>query len=269
MRKRITFCIALLIALALITPVFAVGEPVYAEAQLTAASAAPCVIDHADLLLPEEERELNAYAQQIAETYGIGVYIMTVYDFRDYGEEDEIFEVLWNYYHDNGLGYGTDREGMILMLSMAERDFATFFYGENTEYAFNSYGQEQLEGYFLDNFGENDWYGGFDDYLWGSEAFLKMAAIGEPIRQSPTFLLILFVGSACIIAAVSTFAQWLRMRNVAAKTDASEYQTPEGLRLSHAEDRFLFQNVTRRIIEMDSGSSSHSGGGGSGRSGKF
>ena len=115
------------------------------------APATPYVIDDARLLTIEQRQELNAYAEKITETYGMGIYIMSVEDFHNYGEEPQIFDVLWNYYHDNSLGYGADRQGMILMLSIAERDFATFFYGEDTEYAFNGFGQAQLENYFLDD----------------------------------------------------------------------------------------------------------------------
>ena len=37
---------------------------------------------------------------------------------------------------------GDDRDGIIILLSMAERDYAMFVYGTYAETAFNSYGQE-------------------------------------------------------------------------------------------------------------------------------
>lgn len=229
------------------------------------------VLDDAGLLTPEQQQALNAESKRIAETYGVGIYIMTVDDFRDYGEESQIFDVLWNYYHENAMGYGEDRQGMVLMLSMRYRDFATYFYGEDTEYAFNSYGQEQLEQYFLDNFGENDWYGGFCDYLEASEEFLQKAAAGDPMRESPAPMAMLFVVIALSISGLVTFVFWSQMRTAKLQSNASHY-IKGGLQLNHKTDRFTHQTRSVRVIPKSSGSSgsrSHSGGGGSGRSGKF
>ena len=240
------------------------------------APATPQVIDDARLLTIEQRQELNAYAAKITETYGMGIYIMSVEDFHNYGEEPQIFDVLWNYYHDNSLGYGADRQGMILMLSMAERDFATFFYGEDTEYAFNGFGQAQLENYFLDDFGSDDWYDGFVDFLVASEDFMAKAAAGEPVRDNPWSLASVFVLIALFVSFVVTRLLWMKMANVAAQKGAKRYQTAEGLVLTKQIDQFLTQTIRRRKIESsDSGSGrsgsshAHSGGGGSGRSGKF
>ena len=240
------------------------------------APATPYVIDDARLLTIEQRQELNAYAEKITETYGMGIYIMSVEDFHNYGEESQIFDVLWNYYHDNSLGYGAKRQGMILMLSIAERDFATFFYGEDTEYAFNGFGQAQLENYFLDDFGSDDWYDGFKDFLTASEDFMEKAAAGEPVRDNPWSLASVFVLIALFVSFVVTRLLWMKMANVAAQKGAKRYQTAEGLVLTKQIDQFLTQTIRRRKIESsDSGSGrsgssrAHSGGGGSGRSGKF
>ena len=240
------------------------------------APATPYVIDDARLLTIEQRQELNAYAEKITETYGMGIYIMSVEDFHNYGEEPQIFDVLWNYYHDNSLGYGADREGMILMISMADRDFATFFYGEDTEYAFNGFGQAQLENYFLDDFGSDDWYDGFMDFLVASEDFMAKAAAGGPVRDNPWHLSLLFVLIACFISFVVTRLLWMRMANVATQKSATGYVSRNGLVLTHQNDIFLHQTILRRKIESsDSGSGrsgssrAHTGGGGSGRSGKF
>ena len=240
------------------------------------APATPYVIDDARLLTIEQRQELNTYAEKITETYGMGIYIMSVEDFHNYGEEPQIFDVLWNYYHDNSLGYGADRQGMILMLSIAERDFATFFYGEDTEYAFNGFGQAQLENYFLDDFGSDDWYDGFMDFLTASEDFMAKAAAGEPVRDNPWSLASVFVLIALFVSFVVTRLLWMKMANVAAQKGAKRYQTAEGLVLTKQIDQFLTQTIRRRKIESsDSGSGrsgssrAHSGGGGSGRSGKF
>lgn len=229
------------------------------------------VFDEAGLLSDTEREALEAYAQKIGESYGCGVYMMTTEDYQAYGWNSDVFDVTWNIYHDRRLGWGEAREGVFLLLSMRYRDFATYFYGKDTEYAFNSYGQEQLEQYFLDNFGENDWYGGFCDYLEASEEFLQKAAAGDPVRESPAPMAMLFVVIALIISGLVTFVFWSQMRTAKLQSNASHY-IKGGLQLNHKTDRFTHQTRSVRVIPKSSGSSgsrSHSGGGGSGRSGKF
>ena len=257
MRKLLSVCMIVLLVAALAVPAFA-AETAF-------------VTDDARLLTDRQRDELNAYAGEISQTYGIGVYILTVPDFRDYGEESEVYDVLWNYYHDNNLGFGQNREGMILMLSMAQRDFAAFYYGRNTEYAFDSYGQEQQVSYYLDNFREDDWYGGFLDYLNSSADFLAKAAAGDPVRESAAGSVVLFVAVAWVLALIITLLEWSKMRNVRIGTDASAYQTQGGLKLTERKDFFIRRDVSRRKIEKapPASSTAHSGGGGSGRSGKF
>jgi len=237
-----------------------------------AAADTPYVIDDAALLTPEQRQELNARAEQIADTYGIGVYVMTVSDYRAYGDGTMIFDVLSEYYHANRLGCGKDRQGLILMISMDQRDWATFYYGEDTEYAFNSFGQKQHEGYFLDDLQQDDWYGGFSDHLTAAEEFLAKAAAGDPVRDEPWSLSLLFVLIALFVSFLVTRLLWMRMSNVAARKDADAYGTSEGLVLTEQSDLFTHQTVKRVKVESSSASGSsqaHSGGGGSGRSGKF
>lgn len=236
-----------------------------------ACGASQYVFDEAGLLSDIEREALEAYAREIGEAYGCGVYMMTTEDYQGYGWDSDVFDVTWNIYHDRRLGWGEAREGVFLLISMRYRDFATFFYGEKTEYAFNAYGQEQLEQYFLDNFGENDWYGGFHDYLSACEEFLQRAAAGDPVRESPVPLAMLFVTIALGISGIVTFVFWSKMRTAKLQSNASHY-IRGGLQLTREKDRFTHQTRTVRVIPKSNGSSgsrSHSGGGGSGRSGKF
>ena len=41
------------------------------------------------------------------------------------------------------MGEGPNRDGIMLLLSMDDRDWAMFCYGSRCEYAFNSYGQQK------------------------------------------------------------------------------------------------------------------------------
>ncbi|MBR2047763.1 MAG: TPM domain-containing protein [Oscillospiraceae bacterium] len=260
-RQLLKITLILLLILSLTFSVFATGEW-RNDAH---------ILDRANLLTQEENEALNTLASQISNEYSCGIYIMTVPDFTAYGFGYDIFEAAWRTYHDNELGYGPGRDGMILMLSMADRDYAMFFYGQ-AEYAFNDYGQEQLETVFLDNFRNDDWFGGFLDYLETSEEYLSLAAQGDPVRESPMEMAGIFIFIAVIISAVVTGIFWAQMRNVHSKREASHYITDGGLKLKGRTDLFLRRSrVVRKIPKQTSSGSSgsRSGGGGSGRSGKF
>ena len=229
------------------------------------------VFDEAGLLDSSEHQALETLAGEISREQGIGIYIMTVYDYRDYGYSGDVFDTTWQIYHDRKLGMGSDRQGMILLLSMKERDYATFFYGDDTEYAFNAYGQEELEQYFLDDFKRNDWYSGFHDYLTQSRDFMQDAADGDPVRKSSMGRVLIFVAVALLLSGIITLIPYVAMKNVKRKVTAGNYIVGTGLNLTRREDRFTHQTRSVRTIQSSSGSGSRSrsGGGGSGRSGKF
>ncbi len=229
------------------------------------------VYDEAGLLDAGEEAKLNAKAASVAEKYGCGIYMVTVDDYQEYGNGD-VYTTATQIYHGLELGEGADREGILLMLSMDDRDYATFFYGEQVEYAFVEYGQILLEEEFLDDFGSNRWYDGFEDYISTCDEYLGLAAAGNPVRESFGYMYVIVVGVSLLIAFIVTMVMRASMMSVKKGGMVNAYVTEEGLNLTERSDWFLYNTQTRRKIERSSsgsGSRSHSGGGGSGRSGKF
>lgn len=228
------------------------------------------VFDVSDLLSFEQWEELESRAETISKRQNCGIYFALVDDFTDYGYGD-IYEVTYTIYHDNELGMGENRDGIIVMLSMEERDYAMFVYGEYAEYVFNEYGQLMLEEAFLDDFGENDWYGGISHYLDTCDEFLTKAEEGKPVRESPLPSIAIATGASCLIAAIVCSVFKYRMRTVHQQTEANAYITEGGLQLTDQYDQYTHTTETRTKIEKESssGTSSESGGGGSGRSGNF
>ena len=168
---------------------------------------------------------------------------------------------------------GANRDGIIVLLSMDERDYAMFVYGENAEYAFNKYGQEQLEDAFLGYFGDNDWYGGASHYLDTCDEYLTLAEEGDPVRKNTLPMYLIVVAASCAISGfICIMLKW-KMQTVHKKVEADEYVATGGLKLTKQYDRYTHTTETRRKIhdDSDSGGSTSicSGVGGSGRSGTF
>ena len=228
------------------------------------------VTDEAGLLSEQERAELEDLCSTVSALYPSAVYIVTVDDFRDYGSGD-VFEVTYGIYHEYQLGKGAGRDGVILLLSMEDRDFALFVYGDQAEYALDSYGQLQLEEAFLPYFREDDWYGGFRAYAETAEYMIERAQNGDPVRESPAGS----IGVAIVLSFVASLIICLilrsGMKNVYTETDATVYLS-KPLHLIYRRDQFIRKTESRRKIESSSSSGSSRarvGGGGSGRSGKF
>lgn len=230
------------------------------------------VYDEAMLLNAAEAAQLEETAAEISVRYGCGVYIVTVWDYTGYGST--VRGAAENYFLIHNLGLGSDDNGVLLLLSMAERDYALIAHGDTGNRAFTDYGKDILSEEFLDDFRYDDWVGGFSDYLSVSEDLLYAAAAGTPVDVEQgsgiglTLIMVLLVpaliaGIACGIMAAS-------MKSARSKTHADEYR--KGVRMTNRHDRFITRTVVRQKIESSSSSSGGTrvnSGGFSGKSGKF
>ncbi len=239
------------------------------------------VWDTAGIMSGSEVAELEARAKEIADTYQCATYIVTVEDFQDY-DLSGVYNAATSIYKTMGFGYGSGKDGEMLMLSMRDRDFAIIAYGDYGNACFTDYGKEKLDEVYLDNFRNNDWFGGFSDYLTQSEKYLRMASEGtffdvdtDPEKIAADRMLI-FVGVLAISAVISLIVciiLYRKMRLV--ENGNADYYAVEGsFRLNGRNERFLHRTTTRTKIERKQrsgggGGTSVGSGGFSGHSGKF
>ena len=227
-----------------------------------ALAAGDWVTDEAGLLTDQQISQLSQRAAALAQSSGVGVYIRTVDDYADYGF--------------------TDVETASYTL-----------YGDKAELLFPDSALQQLEDGFLDDFRNDDWYGGFCDYIDGCAGLLSGKSYTgsdsdyayspghdadvDPGFSAPSLLRNLGIALmiSCVIALIVCLILKAKMRSVRRQTEARAYVTPAGLHLTRRDDVYTHTTTTRRKIERDndhhsgSGGSSFSGGGGHGRSGSF
>ena len=241
------------------------------------------ITDTVGLLTSDEDLTLEARAEEISAQYGVGIYLLILEDYSEY--YDDPYETAYELYHQNTLGMGEDRDGVILLMSMSDRKYATFFYGPKAEYAFDAYGQELMEEEFLDNFRDDDWYDGFEDYLEVCDEYLARAEAGDPVRGDYSSAggsdgsgigttILVCLGISAVIAMIVCLILRGKMKSVRKGTHADAYVTGS-LNLTASRDQYTHTTETRTKIGHESsdsdggGSSACSGGGGSGRSGSF
>lgn len=280
--KKVSVSLLLLLALLLSLSVCA-----SAEARID------YVTDAANILTAGEKQELRDRAEQISEQYDFGVYVVVVNDYRDYvkGNIETFSEEI---FHSYGLGRRSDEAGVILAMSMNERDYDIYAHGNFGNYAFTDYGKQQLANSFLDNFRRNDWAGGFRDFIETSADMLQKAKDGnpvdiwipdpDPVATGPSFdgfkaAISLAMGALFGGGAVGGMKR--SMKTAVKQTQAENY-IRGGVNLRGERDTFINRSVTRTRIRQESSSSGsrpsggHFGGttisgshGGSHHSGKF
>ncbi len=248
------------------------------------------VTDDARLFSDQERAYLEQRAAEISEKYNFGVYIVTLDNYLNYHGSSNIEKFTMNYYDENGFGYGDDKAGTILLLSMAKRDYDLDFNSDRANEIFTYSGREQMKSRFLAYFRQNDFYGGFDEYLSTCEEYLQAAADGTPVGASddvpdgywdnytdydnerlPLWIALIPGAIAAILAGVLTS---IPMHSAKKKQDADVYCVPGSLDIRRRSDMFLHRSVTRTPRETESSSSSsdshnYSSGSHSGSSGKF
>lgn len=272
--KRIRFIPiwVLLCSLLMTIPVFAASE-FSPDRWPTNGEPIGYITDTAGILTPTQRQELSRQAQTVSETHDFGIYLITVDSFWDYTDSSDVFDAATTLYTQYDLGIGEDKRGLLLLLSMQERDFSLITYSDYGDFAFDETTREELTGCFLDNFAFNDWYGGFTDYIAAANTTLE----GAPGLRIITILL--YIGFILLfplpVAAIVVFVAGFKMKSVAAATEASVYAV-DGLTLTNSYDHYSHTTQTRRKINNETnrsggggGTRSKSSGGFSGTSGKF
>ena len=289
-----------LIALLLLCTVFCLCSSFTAAAE----TGLGYVTDQAGILSDEQEQALTETAEGLTQRYGVSFYIVTVQDYRDYDASgvDNCAEGLYSYYD---LGSGPDRDGVLLLLSMSDRDYSLTTYGFFADYCFGDPNKNLVEAAFLDNFRNNDWMGGFGDYLSQCDDVMATAAqhhlskdsepcsyngiaypnktyvygdlreSAEPVKMPLGMKLLIGIGAPCLIALIVCSTFKAQMKTAKLRTTAEEYVVPGSMALRASDDRFVNRSVTRVPIPKNNNSSGRGGfsGGGSGgfhsHTGKF
>lgn len=233
------------------------------------------IADEADILSAEEERLLEDAAGDASLHYGCGIYIVTLRDYSEYGSS--VRDAAEEYFLAKNFGLGGDQNGIMLLLSMAERDYALIAHGSLANRAFTDYGKDVLSEEFLDDFRYDDWFDGFEDYISCGADFLQAESEGTPVdtgRNSGTasvdltWILVLVIPAG--IAGVSCGVMAASMKTARVKRNADAYILQKGIRITGQHDRFLNRTVVRQKIETNSsGGTRVNSGGFSGKSGKF
>ncbi|HHX62568.1 MAG TPA: TPM domain-containing protein [Epulopiscium sp.] len=228
------------------------------------------VADGVGVLTDDEYFELNELAQDITEQYQCEVSIVIIEDKGD----GNITEFAKYFYEEYGYGYGANKSGLMLLISMKERDYVLRAYGYGNT-AFTDHGKDVLaDKYLLPMLGKNNYYSAFSIYLNKTAEFLKMAENGTPFdSNSPSdslwIKLVIVMLVPLLIAGVVCFIFLRQMKTAVPQRAADSYIPNGGFNLTMQADQFLFKTETRTRIEESSTGTSVGSDGSSNKQGKF
>lgn len=228
------------------------------------------VFDEAQLLDEQQEQQLNKLAAKYTEKYDCGLYIATVdnyVDYLDYG--NDVQDAAKKIYQEKNMGVGTQYDGVLLLLSMSERDYALICHGNFANRIFDQTAREDIADSFRPYFRENDWYNGFQAYLKSSSKALS----GDHFKQGMLSIVVVLVCPAAV-ALIVVMTLKAKMKSVQVGSQARMYVVQGSEKWRVRDDVFTHTTEVRRRIEQprstsSGGHSSSSRGGFSGTSGKF
>lgn len=273
--KRVVLFLLLIIMLIPVFTICAFGEEPAQQYIRYSPFEGEYLIDRYGLLTEEEQQAIEELAKQVSEQRECGIYVMIVEDYKELYKYRAIFKVNYTYYHEHNLGWGEERDGVMLLLSMKERDFSFFVYGDRAEHALNHYGQIQLENSFIGKLGRNLWYDGVRAFVSCCDRFLELAQEGTPVRRSATPGIVISAILSAFLGTILPAKMLSKNRKPEMKSEAMSYIS-KNLHITLSEDKFYDYSIikhydnTEYVSESESSTSTaHVGGGGSGRSGKF
>ena len=215
------------------------------------------VLDQAGLLTEDEVNALNTRLSELSSTYNAQIMIMTL----DSMEGNDIDEFINYFYDEMNLGYGENRDGVLMIVSMDPREYRILTNGMANE-AIGEGGIESISDYIVSDLSDGYYADAFNSFADECEYYLNGYVNGFPFEVGANLLIAVVIGLlAGVVVALILKGQ---LKSVYKKNEANVYVKPGSMQLTASNDFFLYRTVDRR--KKESSSSSSSGSSGSSRS---
>ena len=240
------------------------------------AERAPRLTDAAGLLSESEQAALVSTLDEISEKHQVDVVVVTI----DSLGEMTAAECAEYFYDNFGYGFGNDKSGILLLISMEERDWYITSVGFGIT-AVNKAGREYISDNMLGYLSDGYYAKAFKEYALSCDYLISLAETGDPFDyddfpKEPFGVLKHLIISAVIglvAAFIVTGSMKGKLKSVRHQTAAGNYVKKDSMKVTESRDLFLYRQVSRteRPRDEDSGSSdthtsasgtTHSGGGG-------
>ena len=218
------------------------------------------LLEMASLLSDEDVDSLTARLYELSLRQKMDVVIATTNTL----EGKSVVAYADDLYDNCSFGYGADRDGLILVISMEDNDWyiSTCGYGIT---AFTDAGIEYIGEQIVPYLSDKDFAGAFATYITLCDEFITQARTDKPYDigslprkpMSPAWILVcLIIG--LILSCVTVGKMKAKLTTVRAQAAANSYMKNDSMNITDSREMFLYKNVTRTKRSNES-----SGGGGS------
>lgn len=234
------------------------------------------VIDMADLLSESEETALIEELDEISLRQNMDVVVATTDDLQGYSVQDyaDLF------YEQCNFGYGENKDGLLLLISMEDRDWyiSTCGYGIT---AFTDAGIQYIGEQMTPDLSDADYADAFHTYAILCDDFITKAKDGEPydnndLPKEPLSIVWIPISIVIglVIALIVVSVMIGKLKTVRYQSAANDYVKSGSMNITESRDMFLYRTVNKTARPKNEGSSggssthssssgtSHGGGGG-------
>lgn len=259
-KKIISFLMITVLCLLFVFPVFA--------QESTQTEHPSRVVDEADILTDDEEAELLACVDEISERQEFDVVIALVESL----DGQEVEEYAADYYDYNGYGMGENSDGILLLVSIEEREWYILTTGYGID-AFWESDLDRLEEAFLSDLSSGNYLDAFLAFAEGCDDHLTYVENGVDAgydyeegysargNRFLNVLLSLIIGPLLAFLPVSIMKG--NLKSVKSQRAAGVYIKPGSEKITLQRDIFLYHTINRVPRPKENHSGASRGGGSS------
>lgn len=246
-RKLFSALVVLILCLSLVISVSAAG--------------ADCIYDDAGLLSYEDEMELRRELERIGDKYEAQIVVVTLESAEGYYIDSLVDDI----YDGMDFGYGSARDGVLLLICMDIREYRILG---------NGFAAEAIDADVIDSIcdkiepdlRDGDYEDAFEEFAEQCEYYLNGYINGFPFEWGMNLVIALGIG--IVIGLIVVFVMKGQLKSVHKQERANDYVKAGSMNVRIRNDFFLYKKVTRTkkassSSSGSSGGSSRSKGGGS------
>jgi Beta-propeller domains of methanol dehydrogenase type len=222
----------------------------------------PRLVDEANLLSHAQQHTLLTKLDEISEKWQLDVVVVTNHSLE--GKTVEAFAD--DFYDYNGYGFGQEKDGILLLVSMDTREWAISTCGRAIN-IFTDSRQANMSDTFVSYLGDGDYNGAFVRFANMCNNYMDYDANQSNVDQTTTrtrspfgWFGAIFWSSAVgmVVGLIVALSLRSQLTSVKPQTMATAYTKPGSLKITDRTDLFLYHNITRVPIPRDSDSGSGS-----------
>ena len=215
------------------------------------------IYDEADLLSSAEETQIAEKLSKIGEQFDAQIVIMTVP--TSDGSIDTFVE---DVYDSMNMGYGENRDGVLLLVCMDSREYRILSNGY-VGVAIDPNDIDAIGDAIVDDLSYGDYGAAFDKFADRCAYYLDGYRNGFPFNAGKNLVVALIIG--VVAGVIVAFILKKQLKSVRQQKQANVYIKPGSMQITASRDLFLYREVSRTQKQSSnssgSGSSRNVGGG--------